>query len=651
VILVRFVKSALAAAAALALSHPGIAAPSPDEALVQAYDAWRAGDAMKFAKVAQGLESHALAPWLEYWRLGMRLEDVEAGEVQKVLAQHGSTYAGELLRTDWAKLLGRRGAWDAFDRESAALPRPDLELRCYSLASRLAKGDEGALKGAALVWLEPAELPPGCQTLASTLHARGELSVAEIWQRVRILFEEGHITAAKEALGFLPKREAPDERLLAEAARAPKRVIERLPKNLKRQATREVVVLAGVRYARKDPEAMALALERSLHKHLSEREEKYLWGRVAVEGARQHHEKALAWYARAAESRLDDHQLAWKVRAALRKGGQWRTVRATIDRMSAAGRKDPAWTYWYARALEALGEEAGARAYYLKIAGNTDFYGLLANEELGYLATLPESSYVPSEEEVEAAGRDPGLVRSLTLIRLGLRTEGVREWLHAIRGFDDARLLAAAELARRAEIYDRAISAADRTERLHNFSLRYPVPFQDVFREYARSQKLEEAWVLGLVRQESRFITYARSSAGAEGLMQIMPRTARYVAHRIGMRGYKPKAVIDVETNVTLGTGYLRLVLDDLGHPVLASAAYNAGPSRAKRWRDARPLEGAIYAETIPFGETRDYVKKVMANAVFYAALLERRVSPLKTRLGTVPARVPGEVVADDELP
>src|SRR5690606_29785734 len=126
----------------------------------------------------------------------------------------------------------------------------------------------------------------------------------------------------------------------------------------------------------------------------------------------------------------------------------------------------PAWIYWYARALEALEQKPAARAWYLKIAGNTDFYGLLANEELGYVAALPESAYVPTEEEVAAAGKEPGIVRALELIRLGLRTEGVREWHFAVRPFDDARLLAAAELARRGEVYDRAIMAAERTERL-----------------------------------------------------------------------------------------------------------------------------------------------------------------------------------------
>jgi soluble lytic murein transglycosylase len=338
------------------------------------------------------------------------------------------------------------------------------------------------------------------------------------------------------------------------------------------------------------------------------------------------------------------------VRAALR-AGQWATVRDTIDRMSAAARQEATWTYWYGRSLAALGEPDGSRAYFLRIAGQPDFYGLLATEELGYVITPPEAMHEPSDEEVEAARRDPGLARALELIRLGIRTEGVREWLFSIRSLDDTRLLAAAELARRAGVYDRAISTADRTKRLHNFALRYPVPFRDVFGEYARTQGLDEAWVMGLVRQESRFIAEARSSAGAAGLMQVMPRTARFVAAKIGLRNYRPASVTDIETNVTLGTGYLKMVLDQLGHPVLASAAYNAGPARARRWRDPeRSLEGAIYAETIPFGETRDYVKKVTANAVFYAAMLEKKLTPIKARLGTIAPRSVAEPV-EDELP
>jgi soluble lytic murein transglycosylase len=411
---------------------------------------------------------------------------------------------------------------------------------------------------------------------------------------------------------------------------------------------REVVVLAGIRYARADPAGAAKALEGRLGELLPEREQKYLWGRVGYEAARMHLDQALKWYALAGDTPLEDDQLVWKARAALRKGN-WAIVRSAIDRMSSAARLDPAWTYWYGRGLAAQGEEAGARAYYLRIAGQTDFYGLLADEELGYVATAPETRYVPAEEDVQRAAQNPGLARALELIRLGVRTEGVREWLFSLRSLDDKGLLAAAELARREEVYDREIQAADRTERLHNFALRYPMPYRDVFQEYAKSHGIDEAWVFGLVRQESRFVAEARSGAGATGLMQVMPGTARFVASSMGMRGVRAKRVADLQTNVRLGTGYMKIVLGQLGHSVLASAAYNAGPSRAKRWRDARPLEGAIYVETIPFPETRDYVKKVTANSVFYSALIDGKATPIKQRLGTVPARDGSEPVEEEE--
>ncbi|OGA69359.1 MAG: hypothetical protein A3G83_09575 [Betaproteobacteria bacterium RIFCSPLOWO2_12_FULL_68_20] len=621
-----------------------------DAALLAAFDAYRAGDAVKLAKQARTLNGHVLAPWTEYWQLALRLEDAHAAEVGAFLQKHSGTYVAERLRMDWLRVLGKRGDWQAFDPEYAQLARNDLELRCYAWTSRATRGDDAALEEASAMWLEPRELPEGCAAFASLMIERGRIGVPDIWRRVRVLFENGQIVAAKNALGYLPKGEGPEERSLAEAARQPQRLLARPPKNMERRAARETAVLAGVRLARADPGALAAALQGPLGARLPEEDAKYLWGRAAYEAARAHDDEALKWYARAGEARLDDEQLAWKARAALRRAN-WVAVRDAIDRMSAGARLDPAWTYWYGRALAAQGESDGAKAYYLRIAGHTDFYSLLATEELGYVAAIPEGAHVPGDEEVAAASRQPGLARALELIHLGLRTEGVREWLHSIRGLEDRKLLAAAELANRAEVYDRAISTAERTAALHNFALRYPVPFHDVFREHAKTHGLDEAWVLGLVRQESRFIAQARSSAGAQGLMQLMPRTAKYVARKIGLRGCcQARQVSEVKTNVSLGTGYLKMVLDQLGHPVLASAAYNAGPGRARRWRGARPLEGAIYAETIPFNETRDYVKKVMANAVFYAALLEGRLTPIKERLGVVPAKASGERV-DEELP
>jgi soluble lytic murein transglycosylase len=202
---------------------------------------------------------------------------------------------------------------------------------------------------------------------------------------------------------------------------------------------------------------------------------------------------------------------------------------------------------------------------------------------------------------------------------------------------EDRALLAAAELARRNAIWDRAINTADKTVALHDFSMRYPVPYGAVLSEQARVRQIDEPWVFGLVRQESRFIADARSPAGAAGLMQLLPTTARWVAQKIGMKGYHSSRVNQPRVNVALGAFYLRHVLGGLdGSPVLAAAAYNAGPGRARRWRDTKPLEGAIYIETIPFEETRQYVKKVMANTVYYDALFGGELRSLKSRLGTI---------------
>jgi soluble lytic murein transglycosylase len=636
---------------ALLIAAPAARAAN-DEALLGAYDAYRSADPIKLARFAKKLDGHPLEPWVDYWKLALRLEDTPTEEVRAFLEHRANTYVAELLRGDWLEVLGKRGDWEEFDRELALYPREDLEIHCYA-SLRAAQSDTGAapvrLADEDWLWLEPGELPDGCLKLVDLLLEQERVSVTDVWRRVRVLFEKGQITAAKTTLGYLAKADAPDERMLAEAARQPKRLLDRLPRHLDSRPVREVLVLALLRHARTDPAAAARLLEGPLAARLPEKDLRYLWGRVAYEGAREHEPDALKWYTQAS-GRLDDDQLAWKARAALR-AGRWDVVRDAIDWMSPSLRHESAWTYWYGRALAAQGEESGSRAYYLRIAGQTDFYGLLASEELGYVNALPENAYVPSEEEVQAASRDAGLTRALELIRLGLRTEGVREWLFSVRYLDDARSLAAAEFARRAGIWDRSIQAADRTVSQHNFALRYPLPYREVFSEYARTYGLDEAWVLGLVRQESRFISDARSSAGAAGLMQVMPRTARFVAQKIGMRFDHRKSVTEVHTNVTLGTGYLRLVLDQLGSPLLASAAYNAGPARARRWRDeSRPLEGAIYAETIPFPETRDYVKKVMANSAFYGALLEKKLTPLKARLGTIPPRSAADP-AEDDLP
>lgn len=619
-----------------------------DHAVLGAYAAFLAGDPDKLARHAAALQGHALEPWAQYWGFSLRIDEAKPDEVRGFLQRHAGTYLADLLRADWLRALGRRAAWQDFERELGPLLQDDLEIRCYAWSARLARGDADAAEEARAAWLEPRELPDGCLLLAGTLQQNGAIDADGIWQRVRVLLANSRVSAARRVLGALPAVEQPNERLLTQAATSPRRLLEQPPRDLESRAVREMVVFAATRLARSDARAAAGLLEGALGARLPLPEREYLWARIAAQATFDLDDDALEWFARAGATPLTDEQLAWKARAALR-AGRWQEVRDAIDPMSSGARQDQAWTYWYGRALDAQGDAQGAREHYLRIAGQPIYYSVLATEELGGEATLPPY-HEPSEAEVDEVRRHPELVRALELFRLGMRTWATNEWIFAVRRMDDQKLLAAAALAHRAGVYDRAINTAGRTERQHDYRVRYLAPFRNVFKEYALAYDLEEAWVLGLVRQESRFIVEARSVAGATGLMQLLPHTARWVARRIGYKGYTAKRVAEVETNVTLGTRYLKYVLDGTGHPVLASAAYNAGPNRARRWQPAQATEGAIFIESIPFAETREYVKRVMANTVHYALLLEGRSDSLKQRIGIIPGR-DAPARSDEELP
>src|SRR5436190_3354912 len=333
-----------------------------DEDVLAAYDAYRVGDATKFARFAKKLDDHLLDPWIDYWGVAMRLEDTPAKDVDAFFTPHNKTYVAELLRGDWLKVLGKRGDWAEFERQLALYPRDDLEVHCYASLMSAQKeksgGSELSLDELDWVWLEPTELADGCAQLVQQLLDEERVTVTDVWRRVRLLFARGQITAAKTTLGYLEKADSPDERMLAEAARQPKRLLDRLPKTIEQRPVREVVVLALLRYARNDPEGAAKILETKLAPQLPEADVRYLWGRIAYEAAREHHADALKWFAPAGKQ-LDEDQLAWKVRAALRTG-KWDTVRETIDLMPAALRHESNWTYWYGRALAAQGETSGS---------------------------------------------------------------------------------------------------------------------------------------------------------------------------------------------------------------------------------------------------------------------------------------------------
>ncbi|MCB1890037.1 MAG: lytic transglycosylase domain-containing protein [Rhodocyclaceae bacterium] len=610
-----------------------------DQRIVEAREALRTGKRAQLEALAQRHESHPLDAYVQYWLLTNRLarkdETPDRAALEGFLRAQKGTVLAEQLTERWIRRMADDGQWADVVARFGGLQWPDRDVTCHALNGRLLMGDRSAIGEAMAIWARDARVTDACQPVLTQLVAEKKVSTEDVWWRMRRAMEARRDSDARDMAAWLGK-DAPSAAAIREAVHKSERYLDRLPVNFSiTRSGRELALAALAGVARGDAADAHRRFQR-LFDRFQAGERAYVYSMLAWRGAEQHLPEAMAWYRAAGTVPMSDEQQEWGVRAALR-AGDWKAVRKTIDRLPDHLRADEAWVYWLGRALREAGDEAGAVYQFARIADGVDFYGLLAAEALGRPFVPPRSDPSLRQQARRAVAAEAGLQRALALFRLDMRTEGIREWNWALRDKDDAFLVAAAAVAAEAGIYDRAINSAEKADTAVDMELRYLTPYRELIEPEARAQGLDLSWVYGLMRQESRFVPAARSSAGAQGLMQVMPATGRWVARKIGVRGFSVSWLREPENNVKIGTSYMRLILDGLdSHPVLASAGYNAGPGRARRWRDDRPLEGAIYAETIPFDETRGYVKKVMANAVVYGAMFEGKPQSLTRRLGTI---------------
>lgn len=638
--------------AALALAAAAPEARADDERILAAREAVRKGDRNGLARIKSELGQHDLALYLDYWALTQTLsESSDFAAAQAFLSRYDGEYPAERLRISIIKELIKRNDWDSISREFGKLLAPEQDMQCYQLQARLQRFEDTALAPARKLWNEFADSTEACQPVFDLLIQRGNVSSDDIWTRIHRLAEANKTGSIRSLWLAIPADRRPPITHVEQALeRAPLYLGQVNSSLLNDAGHRQLFALALQRVARNDPSQAASVLKTHASM-LNKTELAQAWAGVALQGGKRLMPEAREWYRATTPAVLSEENTQWKVRTALR-AHDWGLVRDTIEGMAPELANRPEWVYWLGRAYKSGGRNKEAESLFHRIAGQPNFYGNLADEELGRKISVPPHAAAPSAEELSQIANRPGIRRALAWLRMDQRTEGVKEWNWALRGLSDRGLLAAAELAKQYGIYDRAISAADRTKQEHDYRLRYIAPFSDEVRTAAREQSVDDAWVYGLMRQESRFVTGARSTVGAAGLMQLMPATAKWVAKRIGLNDYNHSQVHDPKINLTLGTSYMRMVMENLDHhPVLASAAYNAGPGRAKKWRADIPLEGAIYAESIPFSETRDYVKKVMSNAVYYSVLFTGRPASLRERLGTIPARNGGDALKDADLP
>ncbi len=637
--------------------------------VVEARDALRRHDRNRLAalRTQAAAEKNPLAMWVDYWELTNRINEVQPAEFAAFAQRWGGTYVEDRLRNDWLLELVRRRDNATFVAE---YPRfrmnDDREVTCFALANDLLAGKDVREAGIA-AWLAQKDADDGCAYLAATLADAKQLSPADIWKKVRASIEANRPRAARLAAGLISDSAGS---ALGEIIDSPGRYLAKKASAGSRTDA-ELTTVALARLAANDSDAAATLLADRWERALPPELASYAWTSIARQTAIKLQPEAADQFLRGArvlgksgrEIDPSDEMLAWKVRAALRADngrGRWQQVIQAINAMSPNEQKDAAWVYWKAHGLQALARDsqegeallASSREQLATIAGQLNYYGALAADDLGQVQALPPRPAPLTPTERDAAAVDPGLARGLTLISIGLRNEGVREWNYSIRGFGERELLAAAQLACEREVWDRCINTSEKTRAEVDIEQRFPTPLRKDVSARAREIGLDPAFVYGLIRQESRFVVDARSGVGASGLMQLMPATAKWTAKKIGMP-YSASLIADRDTNLRLGNAYLKLVLDDAGgSQAMAAAAYNAGPGRPRKWREGPVLDAAVWVENIPFPETRDYVKKVLTNSTYYAVLLGGKGTGLRSRLGrTIGPPDPNAAPPEKDLP
>ncbi len=612
--------------------------PAARQAVVDAYEAMNKGrwaDVTRLAPLAAA--DPVLGMYPAYWLLRKRVQDrtlpVPEAEIRRFLDQADNPHLAERIRADWI-LASVRASDYAGALQIPPVADPSASVRCALLMARHQLG-QGVSAAEVLDTVRPTA---DCRDLVDQLAADQVLDRPQLNSLLHALLEAGPQAPADRMAAVI--FDTPDMVQYAALIKNPLKWLKAHPKP-RRDVDIELATIALSRLARGgEREKSARYVQDHWVGQLPKQNMEWVWGQFGLVAALNVEPDAARWYRLSGDGPKTDYNHAWQVRAELRQAPiDWARVAAAIDTMSDRQAAEPVWRYWKGRALAAAGQADSARALYQSIADDQSFYGLLALEELGLTPSLPPQPEPLDPAWVAQARSHPGLQRAVALFDQGWRREAVPEWNFALRGMNDAQLRGAAEYAREEHIYDRVVNTSLLTRQVSDFSQRFIAPFEGQVAAKAHEIDLDPAWVYGLIRQESRFITDARSRVGASGLMQLMPATARWVAKKIGMKNFKPSQVNDFDTNTILGTRYLDMVLRDLGgSQMLATAGYNAGPGRPKRWRKQllAPVEGAIFAETIPFTETRLYVKNVLSNTAYYAMLFTGEPQSLKAMLGTV---------------
>ncbi len=607
---------------------------------IAAEKALKRGEITKYQALRKTLTDYPLYPYLEYRELRYGFTSNKLPRVKKFLASYKDVPISHLLRRAWLNHLAKKRQWS--DYLEIYAPQDSIQRQCNYLRALIHNGQqEKAYQLVTPIWSYGGSRPDDCTPVFKAWRQAGKLTAKLVWKRIELAMQENETELAHYLRRYLPASERGwfDQwlRIHNHPAKLTKRVKLTGPDRL-----RKIILTHGIkRLARKNINTALSAWNRLKGDNkFPIRLQKQAEGAIALRMIQRRHKDNLKFLDQIQPQPSDTLLHEKRIRAALSKQ-EWKLVNKWIQQLPKHLRSSDEWRYWQARALGELGQDTAAKQQLQKIIGERSFYGFLAADLLKVDYNLEYQPLKISDSTLKQLETNQGLLRAREMFRLNRHTSGRREWRAATINMKTKQLKGAAILANRWELHDRSIMVLAKARYWDDLGLRFPLAHRNRVDKRAQEKNLESAWVFAVIRQESAFVQDAHSPAGALGLMQLMPRTARSTARKLKIGVPKRNRILQPDTNIRLGTAYLRVVLNELGqNQVLATAAYNAGPSRVRRWLPTKAIPADLWIATVPFEETRGYLKRVLAYTVIYQQRLGQKPGRLTDSMPPIQRRI-----------
>ena len=585
-----------------------------------------------YEKLKTKLQGYPLYPYLEYREIMVQLDQLPYQRIDRFLERHqGSHLADELLKR-WLQQLARRKDWRNYTRYYQSSLN-STALYCHYLWSQFKTGDKNIYPQITALWNVGKSQPAACNKVFDQWKKSGYLTPEIAWERHKKAITRGNHGLASYISRSMPKSMKRSAKLYRRINRLPKIIVDKSLFNEDTPLNRDIIAHGLRKYARSDPKAANSLWQQYRQQYTFSSDDQdrinlYTAIRLAKKGYIEHATE-LAVSHSGNPANINDPRLVTTVLRQLLKQQRWRDILVWIEQLPAAEKQSDQWRYWQARALahtyahniKQHNTRQRIQSIYRELSANRSYYGFLAADRIGLDYAFTDKPATIGNRSMQEIKAIPALQRAFELFALGKMYTARHEWAYGVKNLSNEQHRAAAQLADEWGWNRKAIESMAAAKYWNDLDIRFPLVHTHWVDKASRKiPSTDNTLIYAIARQESTWAADALSPAGAVGLMQIIPKTARQTARRIGL-SYSRKRLFQPEYNITIGSRYVdKLIRRYKGNRLLAVAAYNAGPNRVNRWlaNSGQKLPYDVWIEVIPFKETRKYVKNVLYYKVIY---------------------------------